>query len=276
MKKLLALVLALAMVFAWGAAYAAQYRNYLPENADRYAAYAAKYKKLAYEDVLVAVNLKLDQRNYKDVVMVSDPAGTAVFVSKHYGLPKKYKPENLVPVDEFYAYRGVTLREDCYAAFLTMVKDMEAEGLSLYIRSGYRVNSKKGGANSLWYAWPGHSEHQTGLAFDLCKKGVKYKTLGEYKYHKTAEYAWLCANAYRYGFILSYPKDKSDITGFGFEPWHWRYVGKDIAKDMKDKGFATYHEYWATYLIQSPNQSQPQAQAQDKPVLGFGLIAATH
>lgn len=274
MKKILGFLLAAAMVFAWGAVCAAQYDNYIPEHAHRYEAYAAKHKKLAYEDVLVAVNLKLDQRNYKDVVIADDPASTAVFVSKHYGLPKSYRPEHLVPVDETYAYRGVTLRQDCYAAFLSMVQDMEQEGLSLYIRSGYRVNRKRGGANSLWYAWPGHSEHQTGLAFDLCKKGVKYKILGEYKYHKTDEFAWLCNNAHRYGFILSYPKDRSDITGFGFEPWHWRYVGQDIAQDMRDKGFDTYHAYWATYLIQSPGQAQAPVPAQDKLKLGFGLTAA--
>lgn len=201
-------------------------------------------------DVVVAVNLKLDEANYSNIVTIENPESTTVFISKHYGLPRSYKPQNLVSVDRAYAQSGVRLRSDCYKAYLSMAQDMEKEGLTLYIKSGYRTNRKRGGPNDLWYVWPGHSEHQTGLAFDLRKKNVTYSSLGEYKYHKTEEYAWLCEHAYRYGFILSYPYDKTDITGIGYEPWHWRYVGVNVATDMKEKGFDTFHEYWATYLIQ--------------------------
>lgn len=211
-------------------------------------AYAKAHPDSTLEDARLAIILKLDEENYKHVVTVSDPAALSVFVSKHYALPLDYKPDDLVAVDQKYALKGVRLRRECYEAFLSMAKDMEAEGLTLYMQSGYRTNVKRGGADSLWYAWPGHSEHQTGLAFDLRKKNVTYKTLGAYKYHRTKEFAWLCKHGWEYGFILSYPKGESDITGFGFEPWHWRYVGGAIAADMKEKGFETYQEYWAAYL----------------------------
>lgn len=224
--------------------------NYIGSYVDRYAAYAEKHKDLSYASILVAVNLGLDQPNYENVFISKDAQSITVLVNKHYGLPKKFRPDHLVTVDSKYAQPGVMLREDCYAAFLSMAEDMDKEGMTLYIKSGYRINSKRGGANSLWYAWPGHSEHQTGLAFDLRKKGVSYKTLSEYKFEKTKEYAWLCKNAHLYGFVLSFPDDKSDITGFGFEPWHWRYVGADTATDMKNRGFDTFQEYWATFLIQ--------------------------
>ncbi len=226
------------------------YDNYIEEFAGRYAAFAKKKKDVEYRDILIAVNLGLDRPNYKDAILVENPEDTAVFVSKHYKLPLTYKPENLVLVDNKYAQSGVKLRADCYHAFLSMAKDMEQERMQLYIKAGYRRNRKRTAGDSLWYAFPGHSEHQTGLAFDLRKKSVTYKTLGEYDYEKTREYAWLCEHAYKYGFILSYPKGRTELTGFGYEPWHWRYVGIEIATDMKEKAFSTYQEYWATYLIQ--------------------------
>ena len=244
------------------------YDNYIEEYAHRYAAFAKKKKDMGYQDVLIAINLGLDRPNYEDAIMVRNPESTAAFVSKHYKLPLKYKPDDLVAVDREYAQSGVRLRQDCYFAFLSMAKEIEKEGMQLYIKAGYRVNRKRTGGDSLWYAFPGHSEHQTGLAFDLRKKNVTYQTLGEYDYEKTCEYAWLCENAYRYGFILSYPKGKTEITGFGYEPWHWRYVGKEIATDMKAKGYKTYQEYWATHLIQEVIQvANSQRDTQERGIL---------
>lgn len=228
---------------------AADERCYIQAYADRYAAFSRAHKGMSGRDVLVAVNLGLDQSNYKNAVIWHDPGALSVLVSKHYGLPAGYRPKNLVAVDRKYAQSGVLLREDCCRAFLAMAKAMEKEGLRAYIKSGYRVNTKRGGADSPWYAWPGYSEHQTGLSFDLRKKSVTYKTLSEYAYEKTSEYAWLRENAYVYGFVLSYPKGKTELTGYGFEPWHWRYIGPDAAADMRSRGFSTYQEYWATHLI---------------------------
>lgn len=226
------------------------HRNYLEENSNRYTAYAQKNPEKTYEEVLIEVNLHLDEKNYKNITVSETPESLSVLVTKHYSLPRDYKPKNLVAVNRNYAQSGVMLRQECHDAFLAMAQDMEAAGLTPYIKSGYRTNSKRGDANSLWYAWPGHSEHQTGLAFDLRKKNVTYKTMTEYKYQNTDEFAWLCNNAHRYGFILSFPKGKSEITGFNFEPWHWRYIGVDIATRMKALGIQTYHEYWASYLVE--------------------------
>ncbi|MCL2672572.1 MAG: M15 family metallopeptidase [Clostridiales bacterium] len=221
----------------------------LPENAARYATYAEAHAEMEWAEVLLHVNLRLDYPNYQGILYAQRPDSFAVFVNKHYKLPKSYKPEDLVTVAGKYSSKTVQLRAVCYEAFLCMAEDARAQGLDLYISSGYRVNKKSGGADSLWFAWPGHSEHQTGLAFDLRTRGPTKAHLGDYKYQNTREYSWLCENAHLYGFINSYPTDSSGLTGFGFEPWHWRYVGVTIATDMKNKGFATYHEYWATYLI---------------------------
>lgn len=75
---------------------------------------------------------------------------------------------------------------------------------------------------------PGTSEHNIGLAMDICNT---YDSFAD-----TKEYEWLTENAYKYGFILRYPKDKQDVTGIVYEPWHWRYVGVEYAKKIKDSG----------------------------------------
>ena len=76
-------------------------------------------------------------------------------------------------------------------------------------------------------ALPGASEHNAGLAMDIVSASSDFIN--------TKEYKWLCENAHNYGFILRYPEDKTAITGMNFEPWHWRYVGTQAAKEMKEK-----------------------------------------
>ena len=90
-------------------------------------------------------------------------------------------------------------------------------------------------------AKPGYSEHQTGLAFDL--NGEDQETSSNEKFEGTEQYKWLNENAYKYGFILRYPKDKIDITGYKFEPWHYRYVGTEISYALKDRDI-TLEEYF--------------------------------
>ncbi len=86
---------------------------------------------------------------------------------------------------------------------------------------------------------PGYSEHATGLSLDITSED--YQNLDE-KQADTAESKWLAENCYKYGFILRYPPEKADITGIIYEPWHYRYVGKEAAKEIKEKGI-TLEEY---------------------------------
>jgi D-alanyl-D-alanine carboxypeptidase len=83
-------------------------------------------------------------------------------------------------------------------------------------------------------ARPGHSEHQTGLAMDVNSVGQSFAY--------TSEGKWLAAHAHEYGFIIRYPKGKEDITGYMYEPWHIRYVGVEIAKEITEAGI-TFEEY---------------------------------
>ena len=84
-----------------------------------------------------------------------------------------------------------------------------------------------------WVARPGTSEHQLGLALDIVSQS--YQALTK-KQEQTKEQKWLMEHCWEYGFILRYPNDKSEITGIGYEPWHYRYVGKDVALDIRDSG----------------------------------------
>ncbi len=90
-----------------------------------------------------------------------------------------------------------------------------------------------------WVARPGTSEHQLGLALDIVSQS--YQALTK-KQEKTAEQKWLMEHCWEYGFILRYPSDKSEITGIGYEPWHYRYVGRDVALDVRESGLC-FEEY---------------------------------
>lgn len=151
--------------------------------------------------------------------------GGILVVNKTYSLPADYNPG----VDK-------TAQDALYEMFAAA----SAEGLSLWVRSGVRTYAdqkwqynvyveRDGKALADTYsARPGHSEHQTGLAFDL---NSLYTSFGE-----TAEGKWLAANCHKYGFIIRYPAGKEHITGYMYEPWHVRYVGMDHAPVIYEKG----------------------------------------
>lgn len=149
---------------------------------------------------------------------------------------------------------GHAIDERAYPDLQAMMDDARAEGLSPVICSSYRTEktqealyenkvnrllakgySQKDAETEAgkWVAVPGTSEHQAGLALDIVAES--YRVLDE-EQEKTAEQMWLMENAYKYGFILRYPREKSDITGIYYEPWHYRYVGKEAAIEIYKKG----------------------------------------
>ena len=148
-----------------------------------------------------------------------------LIANKTYALPSDYAPgAQKVATD----------------AFNQMKADAAKEGLNLFVVSGYRsyeyqknlynryVARDGKAAADTYSARPGHSEHQTGLAFDICSL--------ETSFENTAEGKWLAANAHKYGFILRYPKGKQSITGYIYEPWHFRYIGVDKATAVYQSG----------------------------------------
>ena len=143
----------------------------------------------------------------------------------------------------------MSIRSEVYDAFKEMFNAAKEEGITLIINSGYRtyeyqkeVYEQYKDANGEEYAdsyaaRPDFSEHQTGLALDI----ITYGTSGE-EFENTDAYKWLQEHANEYGFILRYPKGKEHITGFKYEPWHYRYVGIDAAQYIYENNI-TLEEY---------------------------------
>ena len=203
-------------------------------------------------DYIEYINTKRYLEAYKnDIKADVDKYGYQVLVNKYYVLDKDYEPDDLVDVESKYGV-GVW-REEAYKAYKKMQDDAEELGLSIYITSPYRSYNTQYNLYSYYLnidtvenvdtysARPGYSEHQLGLAVDILKPGYDF---GDF--YTTPEANWLEENAYKYGFIFRYPEDKIDITGYKYEPWHYRYVG-DIAQDVYEKGI-TYDEYFELYV----------------------------
>jgi len=173
-------------------------------------------------------------------------------------LPSDYVPKDLVALDDVPTVLPNPeinqLREAAYNALKELFEAaMEEENYSLFARSGYRSYDTQDALYSAYVAnygqeaadkfsaKPGQSEHQTGLAMDITTETMNYVldiTFGE-----TIEGKWVQENAHRFGFIVRYPLGKEDITGYQYEPWHIRYVGKDLAKEIYESEL-TMEEYF--------------------------------
>ena len=179
-------------------------------------------------------------KNYYGVTYVDG----VVIANKTYSLPSNFAPNNLVTINGYI--KVVDYVKD---AFLSLSSDAKAIGLNIYASSGYRSYSNQkyiyenyvsmdGKENADRYsARAGYSEHQTGLAIDV-------NTI-DMTFDNTSESVWLRENAYKYGFIIRYPKGKEEITGYMYEPWHIRYVGKELSNKLyKDGSYITLEEYY--------------------------------
>ncbi len=168
-----------------------------------------------------------------------------LIVNKTYSLPSTYRAPN----SEGYEFCLTCLTDETLNAFNEMKADAQALNLNLYISSGFRSYSYQQNLyNNYVYqdgkeqadtysARPGHSEHQTGLAFDL-------NTIDD-SFAYTPEGEWVKNNCYKYGLILRYPKGKETQTGYQYESWHLRYVGKELAEKLYNDGdWITLEEYF--------------------------------
>ena len=190
------------------------------------------------------------------VEVIDTPTSNQVVVNKTRPLkPITYYPNDLVRVSAKFNPYGRIVRKEVAAAVVSMGNQMIADGQgTLIVQSGFRSygsqktihNAKVRALGKIkgenLAARPGYSEHQTGLAIDFAARGVNSLTIG---FANTKAGKWLAANAYRYGFVLRYPKGKTAITGYQFEPWHFRFVGVTVATAMHDANVATLEEYYS-------------------------------
>mgnify|MGYP001949993829 CR=1 FL=1 len=194
--------------------------------------------------------------------VVAEPASVTVLVNKQRKLPENYKPADLVfPNVPFLLPEKSEkrmMREEAARALEQMFAAAEADGIALAGVSAYRSHeyqktlfaryvAKDGLEKARTYsAYPGTSEHETGLAIDI--SGIDGACAAESCFAGTAEAEWLAAHAAEFGFIVRYPLGKEEITGYMYEPWHLRYVGVELAKEVTEKG-VTLEEYFGAVPV---------------------------
>ena len=197
--------------------------------------------------------------NEEGVPVVTNADSITVIVNKERTLPASYEPADLVRPDVAFSSSGDRekhyLRQEAAAALEALFAAAAEDGIELVAVSGYRsfetqarifeYNVRSNGGDeelaNRWSARPGQSEHQTGLAMDVSAESVSCAL--EADFAEAPEGQWLAANAHRFGFVIRYPQGKEDITGYGYEPWHIRYVGETVAQQLTEAGL-TLEEYF--------------------------------
>lgn len=229
-------------------------KYYKDENVKEYEEYRQKNPDLSIEKVITNVNIGLNNKYYTNTKPSKYLNTERILVNKYNYVTEDYIPESLQIVSSKYSSKTVKLVSYAKEAFEELAAAAEKENYTINAMSSYRdyayqntlynnYAKKDGYDNADTYsARPGYSEHQTGLAVDIDNK-KEYFT----NFEKTKEYEWMQNNAYKYGFILRFPKDKVLETGYEYESWHYRYVGKEIAKYIHDNNMC-YEEYYAQNL----------------------------
>lgn len=202
--------------------------------------------------IYILILIILDNDFYKDIKYVY-PTNYDFIVNKNNKLSENYIPSDLEQISLEYSCDNKYLRKIAKDNFEEMAKDAKTNGFNLVAVSTYRsyqyqnklynnyVNDKGYYYADMCSARAGHSEHQTGLAVDIADLSLDYDNF-EY----TKEFIWVKENAHKYGFIMRYPKAKFHITGFKYEPWHYRYVGINIATYIYENDI-TLEEYKKNY-----------------------------
>ena len=224
--------------------------NYL----DRYITYKENNNNLDNQQIIKNVNMNLDKKYYEETEPAKYLNTLQILVNKHYYLENNYEPENLETISTKYALSGMRLVKEAKEAFEKMSADAKKENMNIIAMSTYRsydyqvdlynryVKQDGKEAADKYSGRPGHSEHQTGLAVDVFDNEIDYT-----KFEKTNEFKWMDKHAHEYGFILRFPKDKENETGYIYESWHYRYVGIDAAKYIKENNISL-EEYYATKI----------------------------
>jgi len=215
-----------------------------------------------------------DSSQREDGQLVTDPDSILVLVNKTSHLPEDYEPQDLVQPDVPFPFTEdlpkKLLRREAAAALEELFAAAKEEGLKLFAQSGYRsyqrqaaifaANADKHGEEyaNTFSARPGESEHQTGLAMDVTSSEVNY--LLEQEFASTPEGLWLKDHAHEFGFIIRYPKDREAETGYTYEPWHLRYVGREAAGAIFGQGLIL-EEFLAQQTpsaVQQPSEAAGQ------------------
>lgn len=236
----------------------ANQKYFLNKNLDDYIAYHNKEDEDDLDTVVAVVNVHANHKWYNYDINADTSLNEKIIVNKFYKLDSNYAPENLKNISLDYAYGDEgdnKLVDYAYDAFIELWDAAHDAGYYLMVNYSYRDYKEQEDIYDSYKtsygerkadsvaARPGYSEHQTGLVVDMVSKDTPTSDA----FSTSDAYHWLQANAYQYGWIERYPENKTYLTGYNAESWHWRYVGKDIAKVMHEENI-TYDEYYAYYI----------------------------
>ena len=229
-------------------------KYFIEKNLDDYIKYYNENKDKKLSDIIAIVNVKTNNEPYSNTVKTDTSKNELMLVNKYHYLDKEFVPNDVIDAPLSFSFSDNKTTKLVLDKFREMALAADKENLTLIINSGYRdydyqeklykkYEAKDGVEVADTYAArPGYSEHQTGLSLDIITYGAKADNFEEFE-----EFKWLQDNAHKYGFILRYPKDKSYLTGYDYESWHYRYVGVEVATEIKKLGI-TFDEYYAYYI----------------------------
>ena len=228
-------------------------KYFMEKNLKKYINYLDKNDNLT--DVVAIINVGSDNEWYTNTKKTNLDKGHLILTNKFNYLDNTYNSDNMIKVSKKYSYgENQMLTNETYEAFLNMFNAAKEENLTLIINSSfrsyedqeeiynyYKTNRGEEAANKI-AAKAGFSEHQTGMSVDIQTYGSTASTFEQFD-----EFKWLQSNAYKYGFILRYPKDKEYLTGYEYESWHYRYVGVEVATYIHQNNI-TFDEYYAYFI----------------------------
>lgn len=228
-------------------------KYFLEKNLQAYLEYREN-NNASFDEIVSIVNVGANNEEYTNTSETDISKGDLMLVNKYHHLSSDYKPGDVISLSSRYAYSGNETSEAVLENYKKMFNQAEKDGVELIISSGFRTyeeqeetynyykKTKGDDYASKYAALAGYSEHQTGLAFDILTVGANITN-----FESTDEFIWLQENSYKYGFIMRYPKEKENITGFSYEPWHYRYVGLEAAMRIHEENI-TFDEYYAYYV----------------------------
>ena len=212
-------------------------------NVERYEKYYELNNSYSTDEIVLYVEIGLDNEFYTNIKEIDNYYEITTLVNKYNKLPDNIVFEDLIEIDKPYSKDGKRrVRSVVYDNLIKMIDAAKEDGIKLTVVSAYRTkneqnylfnnSTKKNGLEHalLYSAKPGFSEHQLGLAVDLNKTEVSFENTKEYKD----------------GFIERYPKNKEYITGYAYEPWHYRYLDVEISTKIYEENI-TYEEYLIKY-----------------------------
>lgn len=228
---------------------------YLREREERYTIYAEDNKALSDSQIVLDVNMDLDYEFYSHISNPQNVSSLFILCNKYSQLPSDFLPRGLIDIPSDYHLNDgkvYKLDEEALKSYIEMSEAAKKDGINLKIISAHRTYAYQAGLYNRYVdkhgkdeadrfsARPGHSEHETGLAIDLNEISKSFED--------TKAFSWLDKNAQLYGYILRYPSGMEHRTGYLYEPWHYRYVGKETAIIIKDENLL-FDEYYAKYEL---------------------------